>query len=339
MDQVNLVAQWRGERTQAEIASLLNEQLGRSYDKSNISRWENGDRIPRDVAKFIENEMATTSRSAMVVAVAIEKGGVGKTTTVVTLSGLLAAKGYRVLAIDLDYHGGLTTHVGLHDPARPKSDTAFALMTDEKDEIGLGRVVQPVRAMGVEFDVIPSHIDQNVLDIYIGAEILKTWTDFGNPEHARWILGRMLDHYRPHYDIILLDTPPSYAGMTMMSIVCANQVLIPTEAERLAIDGVDKILDAIETVQQMINPGVEVIGVLATKVVSREKDQILALGQITARYSGVTGILGQIPRTSLFRKAVWRAHTVMEEGREIADAYRRTVDTIEKAMKLRRIGG
>lgn len=324
----NIVKQWRGDRSQPDVAAELNAALNRNYEKATISRWENGNKVPRDVVEFITGKMAPPP-PAMIIVVAVEKGGVGKTTTVVNVAALLAAAGHRVLAVDLDYHGGLTIHVGAADQARPRALTAHGLLT------GADPQAIPIRPGYVDFDVIPAHVDLSALDMKIGSAILEAAGEGGDTVTPRRRLAEALAPLLPRYDVVLLDTPPGYGGMTMMALAAADEVLIPTEADHMSIEGVEKIVEAVQEVAVSVNPRIQYLGILPSKISVRESHQIHNMGTIATRYAGTVGLLGQIPRSAAFGRSVLAAGSAVGQKREVAQAYASVIRRIEMSLKMR----
>src|SRR5205823_3493916 len=150
-------------RSQAELKDILNQRMGRSYDKHRISRWENGrEAIPEEVARELQRMASNLPRSAKVIALANQKGGVGKTTTGLNLSCGFTREGYRVLLIDLDPQASATSWLfgaAAFDLHRAERSVVHVLLRGKP----VGQCIVPagesVRDRTAPFDFLVSHID------------------------------------------------------------------------------------------------------------------------------------------------------------------------------------
>jgi chromosome partitioning protein len=199
------------------------------------------------------------------IAVANQKGGVAKTTTVVSLGAALAELGKRVLLVDLDPQACLTFSLGL-DP-----DTVELSVHD----VLLGRVsasmaVQPT-ADGV--DLLPSTIE------LAGCEAMLL-TRTGREYTLRLALEEVADAY----DVILLDCAPSLGVLTINALTAADQVLVPLQCETLSHRGVGQLLDTVHDVQRLTNRDLQVLGVLPTLFDSRTTHAREVLADVSSRY-------------------------------------------------------
>ncbi len=184
---------------------------------------------------------------ARIIALANQKGGVGKTTTTLNLGTGLAERGQRVLLVDFDPQGGCALGLGI-EPGDLDISVYDAL---------LDRNVRPenaVVATKVEnMDLMPSNIDLSAAEIQLVTEVAR--------EQA---LARVLNPLRDKYDFILIDCQPSLGLLTINALAAADGVIIPLECEYYALRGMALLLDSIERVQERINPGLVVDGILAT---------------------------------------------------------------------------
>jgi chromosome partitioning protein len=185
---------------------------------------------------------------ARIIAVANQKGGVAKTTTTINLGASLALASQRVLVVDLDPQANLTSGLGQKDARGPGGTAYEALTTTDGDA---NDFVVPT---GVDhLSLIPADRDLT------GAEIELV------PILARERqLARRLDALRPHYDFILIDSPPSLGLLTLNALVAADAVLIPLNCEYFALEGIAELTATIERVRQALNPGLALEGVLLT---------------------------------------------------------------------------
>lgn len=180
------------------------------------------------------------------IAIANQKGGVGKTTTAINLSSCLAEAGQRVLTIDFDPQGNATSGLGLEKGQI--EDTVYEMMLgDCSFEDCLQRKVQE------DLDVLPS--DSNLS----GAEI-----ELLDVENKEFVLKSHLDQVKNDYDFIIIDCPPSLSLLTLNALVAADTVLVPIQCEYYALEGLSQVLRTINIVKRKMNPSLEMEGVVFT---------------------------------------------------------------------------
>ena len=184
---------------------------------------------------------------ARVIAVANQKGGVGKTTSTINLGAALAEYGRRVLLVDFDPQGALS--VGLGVQAHELETTIYNLLMERGVEID--DVIRPTSVEGM--DLLPSNIDLSAAEVQLVTEVGR--------EQA---LGRALKPVLDRYDVILIDCQPSLGLLTINALACAERILIPLACEFFSLRGVALLMDTVDKVQDRLNPDLKIIGILAT---------------------------------------------------------------------------
>ena len=182
-----------------------------------------------------------------VMAIANQKGGVGKTTTAVNLAASLAATKRRTLLIDLDPQGNATMGCGI-DKAQLQRGTCEVLL----GEADIQSALVPLEAAG--FTMLPTNQD------LVAAEVRLLTMTVGRETK----LLNALKPIREQYDVILIDCPPSLNMLTVNALVAADSVLIPMQCEYYALEGLTALLSTIEQIKSAVNPGLELEGILRT---------------------------------------------------------------------------
>jgi chromosome partitioning protein len=180
------------------------------------------------------------------IACANQKGGVGKTTTVVNLATSLALSGRRVLVVDLDPQGNATSGFGVDRASL--SDTLYDVILGDRD---LDSVIVPTGVGGC--DLAPASVS------LAGAEV-----ELASAPQRERRLGRTLAPIRDRYDEILIDCPPSLGLLTVNALTTADAVLIPTQCEYYALEGLSQLIATLNLVRDNLNPSLEIEGVILT---------------------------------------------------------------------------
>lgn len=180
-----------------------------------------------------------------IVSLVNQKGGVGKTTTAINLAASLAACERNVLLVDLDPQANATSGVGL-----PKNDekSIYPVLTDG---MSIREVIRPTELPN--FQVAPSSVD------LVGAEL-----ELADAIGREFYLRKALVEVAKDYDYILIDSPPSLGLLTINGLTAAHSVLVPMQCEYFAIEGVAQLVNTVERVRDMLNPGLEIEGIALT---------------------------------------------------------------------------
>ncbi|MEL4319103.1 ParA family protein [Leifsonia sp. YIM 134122] len=205
----------------------------------------------RPQRKFAQPKPLKSHGPARVIALCNQKGGVGKTTTTISLGAALAEDGRRVLAIDFDPQGALSAGLGV--PTHDVTTIYDLLLSRSKDPL---EAIQKTGVPGL--DVIPANIDLSAAEVHLVNEVAR-----------EQILAGVLRRLSADYDVILIDCQPSLGLLTVNALTAAHGVLIPLECEFFALRGVALLIETIDKVRDRLNPAIELDGILATMYDSR----------------------------------------------------------------------
>ena len=181
-----------------------------------------------------------------IIAIANQKGGVGKTTTAINLSACLAEKGKRVLSVDMDPQGNMTSGLGLDKNS--VDNTIYDLIIGE---VTIEEAVK--RNIHENLDIIPTSIDLS------GAEI-----ELLDEENKEYILKNALYKVKENYDFIIIDCPPSLSILTINAMTTADSVLVPIQCEYYALEGLSQFIHTVELVRDRLNQNLKIEGVVFT---------------------------------------------------------------------------
>lgn len=212
-----------------------------------------------------------------IVAFLNQKGGVGKTTTCVNLSGYLAEMGKKVLLVDIDQQGNASSNLGI------SKDTKYKTMYDViVDDCGVDDVIIPTKYANI--DIIPSDND------VAGAEV-----ELVQMNNREKVVRKILNQVKDRYDYVCIDCPPSLGLITVNVLTASDSVLIPIQCEYFALEGLSQLMYTVKLVKQHLNENIDIEGVVLTM-----KDNRSNLGQQVAedisKYFGKKVYKTVIPR-------------------------------------------
>lgn len=232
--------------------------------------------------------------------VANQKGGVAKTTSVVSLGAAFAEQGRRVLLVDLDAQACLTFSLGV-DPDAVEVSVNDVLL-------GTTPAAEAVISCDDGVDLLPSVIELAGLE----AQLL--------PRPGReYVLRTALEPLLPHYDVVLLDCSPSLGVLTLNALTASRGLVIPMPCEMLSHRGVGQLLDTVTDVQRILNPDLEVLGILPTMFDGRSNHAQAVLADVEQRY-GLPVLAPPIPRTIRVAEAPAVGRSILTTARSSAAA-------------------
>lgn len=229
-----------------------------------------------------------SAKIARIVAILNQKGGVGKTTTTVNIGSALAADGMKVLLVDLDPQSNLSMHLG-HEPDESRADV-LALLTDPK-----------VRAKDVIVKARPTmHLIPSTTELALAEG------ELASQEGMQRRLAEKLESIRSRYDYILIDCPPSLGVLTVNALVASDEVIVPIVPQYLALRGLENLVRTVGMVVQMLNPRLEVGGVILTQFDTQSIHSKEVVAEIERFFEEARQSDGPLRRAQVFRPHVRR---------------------------------
>ena len=193
-----------------------------------------------------------------IISVINQKGGVGKTTTVINLADGLTMKGKKILVIDLDPQGNATTGLGLSNTTS-SDQTIYNVLNGNKK---ISEVIQSTRVENL--NLISSNVDLSGLEV-------ETADDSRRAFKLKDELMLILNNSELSYDYIIIDCPPSLSLLTIMALVASNALVVPLQTEFFALEGLTQLMKTIERIKSNLNPSLEIRGILLTMYDKRNK--------------------------------------------------------------------
>ena len=196
--------------------------------------------------------------NTQIISVINQKGGVGKTTTVINLAAGLTMKGKKVLVIDLDPQGNATTGLGLSNTENSEL-TVYSVLNGNKK---ISDVIQPTRFENL--NLVTSNVDLSGLEV-------ETAGDSRRAFKLKDELGSILNDSGALYDYILIDCPPSLSLLTVMALVASDELVVPLQTEFFALEGLTQLMKTIDRIKSNLNPSLDMRGILLTMYDKRNK--------------------------------------------------------------------
>jgi len=251
-----------------------------------------------------------------IIALANQKGGVGKTTTTLNLGAALAERGRRVLLVDLDPQSNLTIYAGL----RPQAQEITSYHILHSPEEGVARAIQSI---GADLELIPSSLDMAAAEIELAGSIGR-----------EALLRKALLPSREQYDYILIDPPPSLGLFTLNALVAATEVIIPQQVEFFALQGTSQLRRTIRLVREDRNPTLKISGVVCTMTDARKTVSATVEEQIRQMFGNAV-FRTTIPDNTALSKSTIAQQTILAYDATCpgAVAYRALAEEVDNVKK------
>lgn len=256
---------------------------------------------------FIKYEYRAVKK--MIIAVANQKGGVAKTTSVFNMGVELASRRKRVLIIDFDAQASLTICAGLEPYEYEKN-----IVSVIRDGLNIGECAVPLKD---SLYIVTSDITLAAQEM---ALVVRTMREL--------VLQKALDSVRNEYDYILIDCPPQLSILTINALSACDKVIIPCKTDYLSYRGLEQLEDTIDAVRNEVNRNLEVLGIIATLYEQRVKDDRDVLEFLKEKGT----VIATVKKRAIAKKGIYSGMAVVEQDakNDIALAYKKVCDIVEK---------
>ncbi len=245
-----------------------------------------------------------------IIAISNQKGGVGKTTTTFNLGVALASQGKKVLLIDADPQGNLTTYMGWTEDEIPVTlnEVLLNTLSDKKTDFE-----KCIKHHNENLDLIPSDIQLSSIEMTLVGAMSREYT-----------LRHSIQSIKDQYDYILIDTQPSLGMLPINALACADKVIIPVQPQYLAAKGMTQLLSTIIKIRQQINPNLKIDGIVLTIVDKRANLTKDIYNQLQENYGSAVRIYDtQIPRAIKVAESTAHGKSIFtyDKSSKVAEAY------------------
>ena len=259
---------------------------------------------------LLDERLEARPASARIIALANQKGGVGKTTTAINLGAALAELGRRILLVDFDPQGGCAIGLGIEPGMLGASVYDVLLDRDARVEDVIHKTSVP------DLELLPSNIDLAAAELLLVQEVAREQT-----------LLRVLAPLRPNYDFILIDCPPSLGLLTVNAVVAADYALVTTAAQYFSLQGVEQVLEVIELAKENLHPHLEWLGVVMNIADMRLVHSREALNQLRERFG--ERVFDSVIRASIrYAESAERGLSILDYRPELGADYLALADEL-----------